>query len=128
MASFSEMFLDSFAVLGMLAKLVAVLQTVGCLLGSDTCEKDSFPVVLVLCLLLVFGLSLLAVMKLVFSIVFLKLIVFLFIFGSLIPLKLIFVCAIHFFFFFALHFLIEVPQPQYHLLGLEDFTFFVNEF
>lgn len=127
MASFSEMFLDSFAVLGMLAKLVAVLQTVGCLLGSDTCEKDSFPVVLVLCLLLVFGLSLLAVMKLVFSIVFLKLIVFLFIFGSLIPLKLIFVCAIHFF-FFALHFLIEVPQPQYHLLGLEDFTFFVNEF
>lgn len=85
MTSFSEMFLDSFAMLGMLVKLVSVLQTVGCLLGSDTCEKDSFPVVLVLRLLLVFGLSLLAVVKLVFSTVFLKLIVFIFIFGSLIP-------------------------------------------
>ena len=74
MTSFSEMFLDSFAMTGLLVKLVDVLQTVGCLLGSDTCEKDSFPVVLVLCVLLVLGLSLLAVMKLVFSIVFLKII------------------------------------------------------
>ena len=40
-------------------------------------------------------------MKLVFSIVFLKLIVFLLIFESLIPLELIFV--------YAFHFLIEVP-------------------
>lgn len=126
MASFSEMFLDSFAVLGMLAKLVAVLQTVGCLLGSDTCEKE-----LPSCFgfVLAFGFWLISpgsheasLLYCVFKAYSFSLHIWVF---NSFETDL---CVCNSFFFFSLHFLIEVPQPQYHLLGLEDFTFFVNEF